>query len=54
MKKQINKSFGWHFLAKECSDFYNCSFFEIMNTPALEVAGLAAIIQQKALYNSLK
>lgn len=51
-KAEIYKQVGWHFLGKSCADYCNCSFFEIMNTPAQEVAGLAALIHQASIYNS--
>ena len=46
-KKEISKRYGWIFLAKEVAEFSNCSLFQIMDTPALEVAGLVSVIQAK-------
>ena len=46
------KAYGWHIAAKECADFCNCSFFLIMDTPALEVAGIMTLMVNKAIYNS--
>ncbi len=42
------QNYGWHLLAKEVADFTNCTFFEVMDLTALEVAGLSSLIQAKA------
>lgn len=51
MKHQIHKLFGWHFLAKEVADFAHVSFWEAMYMPAVDIAGITAVIAYKTLYN---
>jgi hypothetical protein len=50
MKKEIYKIFGWHFMVKEIADFTRCTFFEIMEKPAIEISGLATVMYYKTLY----
>jgi hypothetical protein len=52
VKKEIFQRFGWHFLAKEVADFCNMTFFDVMYLPAVDVAGMAAIIHYKAIYTN--
>jgi hypothetical protein len=52
-RNEIQKQFGWHFLAKEVADFTNVSFFDVMDRSAREILGIIMIIQAKIKYNSM-
>jgi len=52
-KKEIYKTYGWYFLAKDIADFCNTTYLDILNTSALEVLGLIMVIQAKTEYNKL-
>jgi hypothetical protein len=41
------QTFGWYHLAKEVADYCNSSYFDIMEQPALEIAGLVMVINAK-------
>jgi len=44
-KRELNNRYGWHILAHSCSEYTRATFFEIMEKPALEIAGLVLLIQ---------
>jgi hypothetical protein len=48
----IRKKFGWHLLAKEISDYTGETFFKIMDTPVVEVAGLYILIHYSNILKS--
>jgi hypothetical protein len=50
VNNQIYSKFGWFFLAKEVADFCNTDFYDIMYRPAVDVAGMTAIIAYKTIY----
>ena len=51
VRKAIFDVYGWHILASEIAKYCNCSFFQIMETSAMEVAGLTALVQNHTIYN---
>jgi len=51
IKRTIYKSFGWHFMVKEVSDYTHCTYWEIMERPAIEVVGIVTLIHYKTMYN---
>jgi hypothetical protein len=46
-------TYGWYILAHEVSDYTKCTFFEVMALPAIEVAGMAVLINAHSEYNKL-
>ena len=55
MRAQIQRQFGWHFLAKEVAEYTGCTFFEVMEKrSALEVLGVTMLIQAKIEMEKLK
>jgi hypothetical protein len=54
MKNDIYNVFGWHMMAKDISTYTNSSFFDVMNTPANQVAGLAFLMHNHSIYNQYK
>jgi len=40
-------TYGWYHLAKEVADYCNTSYFDIMERPAMEIAGLVMVINAK-------
>jgi hypothetical protein len=52
-KQLITKQYGWHLLAIEAAKFCNTSFFDIMATPATEVAGIGVLMFYKGILNTL-
>jgi hypothetical protein len=53
VKNSIQNDFGWFFLVKEVSDWTNCSFFEIMDKPAVEILSIVLVMKSKIELNKL-
>lgn len=47
MKDEIQKVYGWHFLAKEVSDWTRLTFFEVLDKSCLEIFSTVLVMKNK-------
>jgi hypothetical protein len=47
------EAYGWEILAHEVAEYTKCTFFEVMDRRAIEIAGMAVLIEAHSEYNKL-
>ncbi|GAA4326158.1 hypothetical protein GCM10023184_14670 [Flaviaesturariibacter amylovorans] len=52
-RKQIQQSYGWFFLGKQVADYTRCTYFEVMERPAIDVLSMVQIIKMENEMNRL-